>query len=487
MSTAAMSRQQSRVLAVVALSAFLTPLGLSLLNVALPTIGRDLSLDPATLGLIASAFVFAAAILLLPFGRLADIRGRGPIFIAGLALFTSASLGLALAASGPFLLVLRALQGVAAAMTMSTEIAILSSAFAVSGRGRALGIVVACVYAGASVGPALGGYLTQAFGWRTIFLPTVLLGVVTTFAASRFVPYDAPERPDDRFDMRGSLVYGVGLSTFMLGLSLPLGFQTIALTGAGLLLLALFVRIERNTPRPLLDVATLGRNRPFVVGNGGALFVQTATFSVSFVLSLYLHYVGGLQPQEVGLLLLIQPAMQAVVSLVTGRLSDTVPPRLITTGGMLLILIALAALSQVGDDARLPIIAVSLAALGGGIGCFSAPNIKLILSRVEKEAYGVASAGLATVRVIGQSLSMGLAGAVLASYTAAATRDAAPSDIVAQSARTAFTLAASICCLGLLTGLIKIGRQPGDSPDTTTEPRATRMRQEAQPVRPPAT
>ncbi len=437
------------VLIVTTLASFLTPFMGSSVTVALPMIGRELGLGPLGLSWVATSYLLAAAILLVPFGKLADARGRTRIFTGGMVVYTAASLACTLSPSAGFLMASRVAQGLGGAMVFGTSVAILTAAFPPEQRGRVLGINVAAVYLGLSLGPSLGGILTEQLGWRSVFAGNVLAGLVTTLAAAWKLPGDARPGTGARFDWPGTVFYSIGLAAIISGFSRLPGRGGVALLATGLLAAAAFVRRERAAPDPLLDLRLFSENRVFAFSNLAALINYAATYAVAFLLSLYLQNLRGLGAQAAGLLLVVQPVVQAAVSPFAGRLSDRVPARTLASSGMAVIAVGLVGLAFISLDVPLAGVAVALAALGVGFGLFSSPNTSAVMGSVPRPQYGVASATLATVRMTGQALSMGIAMLVFA--LAGSGRGATSLPAV----RAAFAVFAALSVLGTFASLAR--------------------------------
>lgn len=207
------------ILAVATMTSFLTPFMGSSINIALPAIGEEFSMDAVSMSWVVSAYLLASAVFLLPIGRIADIYGRKKILLSGIIAFTVFSFLVAITTSAPVLIALRALQGIGSAMIFGTGVAILTSAFPARERGRALGINVASVYMGLSLGPFLGGILTENFGWRSIFWVNVPLGLIVIFMILWKLKGEWAEAKGEKFDFVGSFIYGISLVAVMYGLS----------------------------------------------------------------------------------------------------------------------------------------------------------------------------------------------------------------------------------------------------------------------------
>jgi EmrB/QacA subfamily drug resistance transporter len=436
-------------------ASFLTPLMGSSINLALPTISREFEMDALSLSWVATSFLLAAAMFLVPFGRLADIYGRKRIFVYGITLFTLFSFLCGFASSGSVLIALRALQGLGAAMIFATSVAILTSAFPAAERGKVLGVNVAAVYTGLSVGPFFGGMLTHYFGWRSIFYANALLGFLISVLVVWRLKSEWAESRGERFDIPGSLIYTASLTLLMIGFSKlpgPTGLWA-SLTGVGGLVG--FVAWERKAPKPLLDISLFARNVVFTFSNLAALINYSATSAVTFLISLYLQYIKGLDPQSAGFILVAQPIMMAVFSPIAGRLSDSVEPRILSSFGMGIISIMLALIAFVGSGTSTALLTIYLLFLGFGFALFSSPNTNAVMSSVEKRWYGVASATLGTMRLTGQMLSMGIVMLIFAVTMGNARITPQYFPAFLQSMQIAFVVFSALCIIGVFASLAR--------------------------------
>lgn len=397
------------VLLIAILSSFSTPFMLSSINIALPVMAPELSLDAIMLGWVSLSFLLASAALLVPMGRAADIFGRKKLFTAGFLLFTAASLLCGLAWSGPSLLAGRLLQGVGSSMIFGTSVAILTSVFPPDKRGKALGWVSAAVYTGLSLGPPAGGLLVQHISWRAIFLLNVPLGLlVLTLVAVGLKGAEWRAADGERFDLKGALLYAAGLAALMYGLSSITGARGPAFAAAGAVAVAFFLLRETRVPHPILNAPLFLRNRVFAFSNLAAFLSYSATFAAGFLLSLYLQYAGGMTPRQAGFILVFQPLMMMLFSPWAGRLSDRHDPGSIASIGMALTAAGL--LFFAFPEAGLPLWRVisGLLVLGFGLALFAAPNTNAVMGSVDKRHYSVAAATLSTMRISGQMFSMAL-------------------------------------------------------------------------------
>jgi EmrB/QacA subfamily drug resistance transporter len=402
------------ILLITTLASFFTPFMSSALNLALPRIGVELNIDAVVLGWIATSYLLAAVVFLVPLGRIADIHGRIRAFKYGVMLYTFSSFLCFLAPSASWLIFFRVLQGMSGGVMSVTAVPIVISAYPASKRGRVIGINVAAVYTGLSLGPVLGGVLTQAWNWRAIFLVNVFIGLIVT-AVSLLRLADDKERTEKvKFDFLGSIVFGASMVALIIGLPLlpsPRGGFLILL---GVIGIVFFFRYESKSKNPVLDLVLFRSNRVFIFSNLAALINYAATSAIGFILSLYLQYIKSLPPQTAGFVLLSQPVLQAVFSPLAGRLSDRIEPRIVASTGMIINAIGLFALVFLGQNTPFSLIVADLALMGFGFALFSAPNTNAVISAVERKNYGVASATLSTMRGTGQMMSMGIMMMILA-------------------------------------------------------------------------
>lgn len=447
-----MSDQLSRsaTLLVVCAAHFLMPFMMSAVGVALPAIGREFSATAVQLGLVETTYVLSASIFLLAMGRLGDIHGRRRVFQYGIVLFTLAGGSISLAWSIESLLAMRFLQGMGGAMVMATTLAMVVSVFPREERGKALGISVASVYAGISCGPFLGGLLVTELGWRWIFYLCVPLGTATFLITWARLRGDRADARGEPFDWRGSLIYAAALLLLIGGAAnLEFGFPAWGATIAGVLGIGLFLIYEARTPYPILNVDLLRDNRVFALSNLAALFNYAATFGVTFFLSLYLQYVKGMSAREAGLILIVQPIVQTLLSPWCGRLADRFPAARVATIGMSLCAAGLAIAATLDGSSNLPVIVFMLALLGTGFALFSSPNVSVIMGSVEARYLGVASGLNSSMRTLGMMTSMSIITVIFAVLMAGQTVSAATLPQFLLSMRTALLVFCGLCVVGI--------------------------------------
>jgi EmrB/QacA subfamily drug resistance transporter len=397
-------------------SAFLTPFMISSINIALPAIGNEFKANAVLLSWVATSYLLAAAVCLVSFGKLADIYGRKKIFMIGQIMISVTSLLAAISFTAPMLIVFRIFQGAGGAMVFATGLAILTSVYPPQERGKVLGIAVAAVYIGLSCGPFFGGWLTQHFSWRAIFLVNIPIGLFIIVLIVLRLKGEWKGAEGETFDFVGALIYSVAIVAILYGISILPAKLSIASLIVGVVALVVFVQWERKIKNPVFEVKLFIENRTFAFSCLAALINYSATFAVTFLLSLYLQYIKGLSPQAAGFVLIAQPIMMAVFSPLSGRLSDRIEPRVIASLGMVLTMLGLVLLAFVGNNTVLVFIVISLMILGFGFALFSSPNMNAIMGSVDQRYYGIASGSVGTMRLLGQMLSMGIATLIFALF-----------------------------------------------------------------------
>jgi EmrB/QacA subfamily drug resistance transporter len=461
--SSAISPAAKRVTLIVAtFGSFMTPFDGSVVTLALPSIGNDLGGDVVSLGWVATAYVLGLTVCVLPFGRLADIRGRGRIYSLGVGLFTLASALCGLAPSLHVLIAMRVLQGVAAAMMAGNSIALLMSVFPANERGKVLGINTATVYVGLSVGPSLGGLLVQHLGWRSVFYVNVPIGIIVVFLALFKLKREKGEVKADTLNPVGIVTYGLALFMIVLGLTLSEGRVAtlpIALLLGGLTALGVFVFYERRAPSPLLDLS-LFNNTAFACTVLTSLLNYSSVFGVGFIMSLYLQLVPGFSASQAGLIMLTQPIMMALLSPLGGRLSDQVEPRIVSSIGMSIVAASIFSLALLGASSPWWDTALRLTILGLGYAFFSSPNTNAAMSSVDRKQYGIAAAILSTMRFTGQAISLAISTSVLSAHLGGMTVSRGsgtklPADAFMRGMRTALMILAAICGAGVFTSLVR--------------------------------
>jgi EmrB/QacA subfamily drug resistance transporter len=458
--------QEGLILASVTTSGFLTTFVTSGVNVALPEMARELKLSAVMISWVSLSFILAAGALLMPMGRVADLRGRKTIYLIGLSGFTVFCLASAVAPNALVLLLTRAFQGLSTAFLYSTTVALVTLSYPPERRGRALGLQVSGVYLGLTIGPMLGGIITENLGWRALFAVVGALGLANmALSIWKFRGLEWKEPRTARFDIRGSVLWALALSALLIGFSyLPdvVGGVLIAIGVVGILT---FFVSEGRAPDPILNVDLLRRNRVFAFSNIASFVNYAATAAMTFLMSLYLQYNRGLDAQMAGFVLVTGTALQAAVSPLAGRLADRLEARYVAAAGMALCAVGLLGFVFLGENTRYWQVIIILCVLGLGFGLFASPIIHAIMGSVDKRFVGTATATSATMRVSGQSISMGIATLVLAVMVGR--HEIAPADYphLLASIRVTFAIFVAMCAGGLVASLIGPSRKTREEPN----------------------
>jgi EmrB/QacA subfamily drug resistance transporter len=442
-------------LAVATLTAFMIPFVGSSINIALPAIGKDFQIDAVLLSWVPTSYLLSAAIFLVPFGRAADIYGRKKIFFYGLWIFAIFSLLCGMTRSIASLILFRIIQGMGGAMIFATGVAILTSVFPPEERGRVLGVNVAAVYTGLSAGPLLGGLLTQSLTWRSVFLVNVPFSAAILSIVHWKLKAEWAAAKGEGFDFRGAFIYGLAIAAIMFGVSRLPSPVGLWLMGLGLVGVGVFIMWEKRAADPVFNLSLFTESRTFTFSCVAALIHYSATFAVTFLLSLYLQYIKGASPRAAGYVLIAQPVMMALFSPLAGRLSDRIEPRTVASLGMAVTTVGLASLVFLRKDSTIGFVMACLLVLGLGVALFSSPNTNAVMGSVDRKFYGLASGSVGTMRLLGMMTSMGIATVI---FTLVMGRvQITPEHYAAfiKGVRLAFTIFAVLCFLGIFSSLAR--------------------------------
>ncbi|MBI5291303.1 MAG: MFS transporter [Chloroflexi bacterium] len=442
------------VLIAIGAGSFMAALDASVVNIILPIVRDAFRSNVAAIEWIVAVYLLVLSGLLLTFGRLGDLRGHKTIYVWGFVIFVVSSTLCGAAWSTTALVFFRGLQAVGGAMLASNSLALVTGNFPAAQRGQAFGLVSTMTYLGLTVGPSLGGWLAQAFGWRTVFYINIPVGALALTLSLFFIPQDAPATTDRRFDLLGAVVFLGGLATLLLGLnqgakwgwtSLPI----LGLLGTAVFLLVNFVMIERHSPAPMLDLS-LFRIPLFSTSVVSALLNYVCVYSIVFLMPFYLLQGRGLKPAVAGLLLTALPIIMAIVAPVSGALSDKVGSRWPGMIGMSILAGGLFLLSGLGSETALWYVVLALAIAGSGTGIFISPNTSALMGSAPKSHQGIASGVQAAARNVGMVLGIGLAGAIFTTHLA----QNAPQAFY-QGIDMALLVAAGVAALGIVMSAIK--------------------------------
>ena len=429
-------------------SIFITPLMSTMMNLALVSIGHEFQVGSHSLAMVNTTFLLASVIAMVPFARLSDIYGRKRILVLGLVTILIASVLAAFSPSFEVLLIMRFFMGVGAAAMSVSSMAMLTEVFPIEKRGWAIGIQSTFVYLGVAVGPALGGFLSDTIGWRSLFFFMIPFAFVSLFVISRFKK-EIKTHSGSHMDIKGSLMYGATIVLTMYGaINLP-ELWAIACVVIGLVLLIFFLMLMKRTESPVLDLKVFGYS-VFSRSCIAAFMNYASSYSVSFFMALYLQSIGALSSSQAGLVMLIQPIVQVALTAKFGSYSDKLSDkRILPTLGMILTCAAVLMIIFLDITMDLRYVAVILILLGLGYALFSAPNTNTILSSVPPSNRGEASGMIAVVRQTGMMISMAVAMCCI-TLIMGSTDNLDPStyDLFLEVIRVAFTICLAMCIIG---------------------------------------
>ena len=383
-------------------------MGMASVNVAIPSLAEDLQVAAGKVGWLPTIYILSSVAFMLPAVKLADMYGRKRIYTFGLMLNAITALASGMANDIDWLLVWRFLQGLAGAMIFGTGIAIVSSVVPENKRGHALGIVASCVYVGLMLAPAVGGLLTEAFGWRAVFYFQVPLVVTLIVFIKLALEGEWKLEDAGRFDFKGSTLFLLFSACFVYGLSKPTESVGILLLILSFLCLVIFVMHQRKSSKPLIRVQLFLESRVFSLSLTTSFFMYASNFAILFLLSLYLQYIREYSPSEAGYALLIQPLAMAILAPFAGKLADRFEPRIIATLGCSIVAMGFLLLNQISLHTTAVFIGTALLLSGIGFGLFSTPNNSAIMGAVSQQEVGVASASMNLSRTIGNLFGMSL-------------------------------------------------------------------------------
>ena len=395
------------ILLICSVLSFFTVFAVNAVMVVIPTIAAEFHMSNIVQNWVTIIFLLVVAVMSVPAGQISAKYGLKKITILSIILFIIVSIANVLVTSAEQFLACRFILGISLSLINVTSMAMVVSAFPPQERGKALGINITGVYIGLSLSPVLGGVLNYNLGWRSV----VLFGVPFLFVILALLLFKVDDEwitfKDNPLDLKGSLFYGVGMVLFMYGFTIlnePLG---VILTVLGIVTLIIFGLIELKQKYPVFDIRFF-KNRKFLSSNFASLSAYLATFAVTTILNYHLQYIKGLDSQTAGIILLVAPLCQVVLAPIAGRLSDRYVPQILAALGMGLGTVSLFLFSFLNEATSFEFLVISMVIYGVGFGLFSPPNTNVIMGSVPPKDTSVASASVATMRTVGQAMSIGI-------------------------------------------------------------------------------
>lgn len=398
---------ENYVVAVAAITSFFAVFLSSGVIVAVPSIAAEFGMSNIVQNWVATIFLLVVAIFTIPAGQISGKYGLKKSLVSGVIVYLLSSIGACLSFSTEMFLIFRIIQGIGVAFINVAAMAMVVSAVSPKNRGKALGLTVTGVYVATSLSPVIGGSLTHYFGWRAIFYFVIpfLLGCIILMVLK--IPHEWKTCENDPIDKKGSIVYSIGILLFIYGFTTLDSITGVILAIVGALLLIVFILLELKEKYPVFNMH-LFKNAKFTSSNLAAFCSYLAVFVVTTILSYHLQYVRGMNSQVAGLFLIVTPVMMAILAPLAGKLSDKIHPQKLAAVGMAIGAVALAIFSFLNKDTPLYIIILAMLLQGIGFGLFSSPNTNAIMSSVPLKETSTASASVATMRTIGQTMSLGM-------------------------------------------------------------------------------
>ena len=399
--------KKNLILLICTVLSFFTVFAVNAVMVVVPSIASEFHMSNIVQNWIIIIFLLVVAVLSIPAGQISGKFGLKKVTILSIILFIIISIVTVMVKSSWQFLACRFILGISLSFINVTSMAMVVSAFAPEERGKALGINITGVYIGLSLSPVLGGILNYNLGWRSVVLfgvpfLFVILALLLTKIDDEWITFE-----NVPLDIKGYFAYGIGMVLFMYGFTILNTLPGVILTILGIIILIVFGVIELKQTHPSFDVRFF-KNRKFLSSNFASLSAYLATFAVTTILNYHLQYIKGFDSQSAGMILLVAPLCQVVLAPIAGRLSDKFVPQILAAIGMALGTISLFLFSFLGSETPLEFLIVSMIIYGIGFGLFSPPNTNVIMSSVPPKDTSVASAAVATMRTVGQAMSMGI-------------------------------------------------------------------------------
>lgn len=427
---------------------FLMPLMSTMMNLALVPIGIEFDVGSHSLAMVSTIFLLASVIFIVPVARISDIYGRKRVFVIGLIVTAVSAAIAAFSPSFEILLIMRFIMGAGSAAISVSSMSLLTDVFPFSKRGWAIGVYTTFVYLGIALGPAMGGFISDLLGWRSLFFFMIPLALVALFCISMFRKEMMPSS-GSQMDIRGSVLYGMTILLMMYGvINLPQTWAVI-LTLVGIMLLFVFISYLKREESPVLDIGIF-RYRTFTRSSIASFMNYASSYSVSFFMALYLQNIGLLSASQAGAVMLIQPIVQVLLTAKAGSYSDGIKDkRIFPTAGMALTSVGVFMIIFLGPSINFYYVAVILFLLGLGYALFSAPNTSNMMSSVPVSNRGAASGMVTVVRQIGMMTSMGVAMCCISLIMGAESGTSSFEGLVSVI-QAAFTICFAMCLVGTL-------------------------------------
>ncbi|MBE6487173.1 MAG: MFS transporter [Methanosphaera stadtmanae] len=374
--------------------------------VTLPSIAKAFAMNNVLQNWVDTLYLLSIAVFSIPCGKICEKYGIKKVLKIGLIIFFIGTLGTGLSQNAIMLLLFRATLGIAAAILNVASIALIVESMDNDKKGPAVAIAVAAVYVGIALAPILGGSLIFNFGWQSLFYATLPFIILNYYLAHK-IKGEIKHDNNQGFDMRGSILYSIGIILFIYGFTRILETIGQIITIVGIILLVRFALWELRNKNPIFEMR-LFKNIRFSAANLACLFSYFATFMTTYVYNYHMQYIMGMDSQLAGMYLIITPAIMVVMSVISGELIKKVQAEIVTGVGLLILTVAFIIMCFLSRTTPLYVLLIAMGLHGIGYGLFSSPNTLLITTTVPPEESSKASAALSAMRLIGQTVSLGI-------------------------------------------------------------------------------
>lgn len=423
--------------------------------IGVPAIANDFAMNNVIQNWIPTIFFLVMAVFTVPAGQISGKFGVKKSLFIGVIVFLIGSTGAALSFSTESFMLFRIIQGASVAFINVSAMAMVVSAVKPQNRGKALGFTVTGVYLATSLSPVICGFLVYNLGWRSIFYVVIPFLVLCIVLIILKVPQEWQTYKDDKIDKIGSIIYSIGILLFIYGFTNLINTNGLICTMAGIVLLVIFAAWELRQKSPVFNM-NLFKNTKFTSSNIAALCSYLAIMVVTTILNYHFQYVRGWNAQMAGLVLIVTPIIMAILAPNTGKLSDRIHPQKLAAAGMAIATIALLILTFLNKDTPLYLVILAMVLQGIGMGLFSSPNMNAIMSSVPPKDAPTASASQATMRTIGQTMSLGLLTLIFAWIMGNLALSTQYADLIVKSSQIICTICMFACLVSIFASLVGI-------------------------------
>lgn len=423
--------------------------------IGVPAIANDFAMNNVIQNWIPTIFFLVMAVFTVPAGQISGKFGVKKSLFIGVIVFLIGSTGAALSFSTESFMLFRIIQGASVAFINVSAMAMVVSAVKPQNRGKALGFTVTGVYLATSLSPVICGFLVYNLGWRSIFYVVIPFLVLCIVLIILKVPQEWQTYKDDKIDKIGSIIYSIGILLFIYGFTNLINTNGLVCTMAGIVLLVIFAAWELRQKSPVFNM-NLFKNTKFTSSNIAALCSYLAIMVVTTILNYHFQYVRGWNAQMAGLVLIVTPIIMAILAPNTGKLSDRIHPQKLAAAGMAIATIALLILTFLNKDTPLYLVILAMVLQGIGMGLFSSPNMNAIMSSVPPKDAPTASASQATMRTIGQTMSLGLLTLIFAWIMGNLALSTQYADLIVKSSQIICTICMFACLVSIFASLVGI-------------------------------